>query len=147
MIADAALFGKTCSIDNDFCHPGANNRAVNIYTLGLNGAQSVAVDMALPSYSNTFEIEYILEVGAIDNLTSDNYLTGTSSGSVDFSHTAQLINIEPVDANGNVTHDGTIIYNLSGTTLPGTTPVPEPSAFFGLGAVLLLLARTCVRSS
>jgi len=148
VIAAASLIGETCGIANSFCHaPGGEDpetdriifQAPNS-NLTSSGAATVMFNMNVPVFNQPFEFEYILETEISDNLTSDGNLTGTSSGAVDFSSTARLISIEPLDANGNIVHDGTVIYDLSGNSLPGVTAVPEPSAFFGLGIGLLLVA-------
>jgi hypothetical protein len=137
-ISSAFLMGETCSIDNPYCYAGANNRVLYSAALAPNGSSSISLNMAVPAFDTQFELEYIVDVGVEQPLISGGFLTGTSSASVDFSHTVQLLSLVGLDANGNVV-PGAVIYDISGAGIPGMTPVPEPTTWVGIGVGLLFL--------
>jgi len=138
----AFLTGETCAASADFCHgAGAGLPATprHISTVPLPASGTVTVNMIPWVLGSPFQYEFILDATAAvipNTIGAQGYIVGNSSASTDFSNTAQLIAVIPVDANGNQV-PGTTITSASGLVVPLATPEPSTTALMAAGLALL----------
>jgi hypothetical protein len=138
--ASASLVGESCAATETLCGggPPATPRHITNLPITHNGLLTLNLQPWL--IGQPFEYEFILAVSAATTPTtigSQGSIQGNSAASTDFSNTAQLIAVNPVDSNRNLV-TGTTITSASGFALPG--PTPEPSTFALLVAGLVFAA-------
>jgi hypothetical protein len=137
-LASALLVGESCDASLALCNGFAGPRHITQVPITQNGTVTVSLTPWL--LNQPFQYEFILAVGANvvpSTIGPQGYINGNSSSSANFSNTAQLVAVNPVNSQGNLVA-GTTITSASGFSLPG--PVPEPSTFGAAAAGLLLVA-------
>ena len=141
----AVLVGESCAATETLCTGGPPPTPRHITSVPITQNGVVTLNLQPWLVGQPFEYEFILGVNANtipSTIGAQGYIQGNSSASTDFSNTAQLIGVNPVDSNGNLV-SGTTITSASGFQLPG--PTPEPSTFALIAAGLALVALVNVR--
>jgi hypothetical protein len=141
----AFLTGESCAATADFCHgAGGGEPAVPRHntTVPLPANGTVTVNVIPWVIGQPFQYEFILGASAAvipTTIGAQGYINGNSSASTDFSNTAQLIAVVPVDINGNPV-TGTTVTSASGLPVPLATPEPSTAVLMAAGLVLLRIS-------
>jgi PEP-CTERM motif len=139
--ASASLVGESCAATETLCTGGPPATPRHITNLPITHNGLVTLNLQPWLIGQPFDYEFILAVSAATMPTtvgSQGFIQGNSSASTDFSNTAQLIGVNPVDSNGNLV-TGTTITSASGFALPGPTPEPSTFVLFLAGLVFVAL--------
>jgi hypothetical protein len=140
----AVLVAESCPVV-DFACTG-NNPPRNITQVPITANGAITVNLVPWILNQPFDYEFILAANAAvipTMIGAQGYINGASTATTNFSDTAQLVAIYPVDSQGNLV-PGTTITSASGFALPLVTSLatPEPSTLLvSMGGLLFLVWR------